>query len=314
MSEIEQYEKPATMVTTNESVTGSSIQQTAIELQDAHKIASAICRTAFVPEHFRGKPEETAVGILYGATVGFDPLTAVQQIFVIGGKPALYARAMVAIAMRAGHDIWTEEEKPGTVTVAGKRAGSDHVSRVTWTTELAKQAGYDKNPKYRSDPRSMLYARASGDVARRIAPDALLGLAYNVEEMQLAGTADVVSRPKATAKDQVRAALTTKQEPAPEESEPTDVTDVEIVPDEPETDVPEKPAPGGITKEQSKKLHASFGELNITERDDRLDYASKVVGHDLGSSADLSKAEASQVIESLVFDLERASEPAEADA
>lgn len=164
----------------------ASITETAHALADAHKIATALCQTAFVPKHFQGKPGDAAAAILYGSTIDMDPVTALQNIYVIGGKPALYARTMVAIVLSKGHEIWTEEEAEGTVTVAGRRKGSDAVERVTWTAEMAAKAGYTSNANYKNNGRAMLYARASGDVARRIAPDALLGMAHNVEELRLA--------------------------------------------------------------------------------------------------------------------------------
>lgn len=299
MTEMTKYEEPATTVDVHQSVTMSQIRQTALELQDAHTIATAICRSAFVPDHLRGKAEETAVAILYGATVGFDPITAVQQIFAIGGKPALYARAMVAIVMKAGHQIWTEEERPGFVTVAGQRAGSEHITRVTWTSELATQAGYDKNPKYRTDPRSMLYARASGDVARRIAPDALLGMAYNVEEMQLVdGEVQRPVRSTSTAKDQVRAAIAAPSEtsgsdepPAPSQAE------VDAPPSEPETGEL-------LSQAQSKKMYATFNELGLKDRDERMAYTCKVIGRTVESSNELTKSEAIKVIDALDAEIE----------
>lgn len=298
-TEIEQYENHTLVpALPQQSNALSSIQQTAIELEAAHRIAVAICNTAFVPKHFQGKPEECAVAILYGSTVGFDPVTAVQQIYVISGKPALYARAMVAIVIAAGHKVWTEEESSGSVTVCGQRAGSDKVERVTWTSQLAQLAGYTSNAKYKTDPRSMLYARASGDVARRIAPDALLGMAYNVEEMELVG--DIYVRPEpatSSSKDQVRAALGASK---PVESEPASQPEATAAP----AAAAEQPAAGGLTKAQSKKMHATFNELGITDRAARLAYASKVVGRQLGSSNELSKDEASDVIEALNVDLQ----------
>jgi len=304
MSEMTKYEEPATTVDVHQSVTQSQIRQTALELQDAHTIATAICQSRFVPDHLRGKAEETAVAILYGATVGFDPITAVQQIFAIGGKPALYARAMVAIVMKAGHEIWTEEERPGLVTVAGRRAGSEHITRVTWTSELAAQAGYDKNPKYKTDPRSMLYARASGDVARRIAPDALLGLAYNVEEMQLVDgevQRPAVQRATSTAKDRVRAAIAAPPETSGSD-EPAAVTASQAADDD---TPPSEPETGELlSSAQSKKMHATFNELGLTDRDERLAYTSKVVGRTVESSNDLTKREAIMVIDALDAEIE----------
>ena len=173
----------------------ASIEETAHALVSAHKIGTALCRTAFVPKHFAGKPEDAAAAILYGSTIDMDPVTALQNIYVIGGKPALYARTMVAIVLSKGHEIWTEEEAEGSVTVAGRRSGSEAVERVTWTAEMAQRAGYTNNANYKTNGRAMLYARASGDVARRIAPDALLGMAHNVEELTLSERPSNAERP-----------------------------------------------------------------------------------------------------------------------
>jgi hypothetical protein len=162
----------------------SLIQQTAGELEAAWRIAEVLCKTSFAPTHFRGKPEEAAVAVLYGQTIGFDPMTSIQQLYVIGGKPALYTRAMVAIVLAAGHEMWTETSTDEKVVVCGRRRGSEHTERAEWTVDRAKLAGYLSNKKYQTDPQAMLYARASGDVARKVAPDALLGMAYTVEEME----------------------------------------------------------------------------------------------------------------------------------
>ena len=165
--------------------THSPIQQTAANLSAAHQIATALAGTSFVPQHFRGKPDDCAAAILYGETVGMDAMTSLQNLYVIGGKPALYSRPMVGIVLSHGHEIWTETDTPERVVVCGRRKGSEVVERSEWTIDRARQAGYTKNAKYSTDPQAMLYARASGDVARKVAPDALLGLAYNVEELEL---------------------------------------------------------------------------------------------------------------------------------
>jgi len=172
----------------------SLVQQTAADLDAAYRIAEVLCRTSFAPQHFRGKPEEATVAILYGQGIGMDPQTALQNLYVISGKPALYARAMVAIVLGAGHEVWTETSTDECVTVCGKRRGTENVERSEWTFERAKKAGYTNNKKYTTDPQAMLYARASGDIARRVAPDALLGMGYNVEELQAAEVVDGAHR------------------------------------------------------------------------------------------------------------------------
>lgn len=151
---------------------------------DAMTLAKGLAGTAFVPSHFQGKPADTAVAIMKGAALGLDPVAALEAIYVISGKPALYARSMVALVLARGHEVWTEEADATRVTVKGRRHGSSHVEESTWDTARVKAAGLDRNRQYAAHPEAMLYARAAADVCRRIAPDVLAGLSYGVEELQ----------------------------------------------------------------------------------------------------------------------------------
>ena len=149
---------------------------------DAMTLAKGLAGTAFVPSHFQGKPADTAVAIMKGAALGLDPVAALEAIYVISGKPALYARSMVALVLARGHEVWTEEADATRVTVKGRRHGSSHVEESTWDVARVKAAGLDR--QYAAHPEAMLYARAAADVCRRIAPDVLAGLSYGVEELQ----------------------------------------------------------------------------------------------------------------------------------
>jgi len=290
---ISHYQPPQPM-----SATGTGLVQWGEALTAAHRIGSALCSTAFAPAHFRGKPEEAAAAILYGAELGFSPTQALRSIFLIGGSPGLYAKQMVALVLTHGHEVWTEEKTDAKVTVKGKRAGSTHVITETWTTARAQKAGYTKNPKYGTDPQAMLYARAAADVCRQVAPDALAGLATSVEELEYEQPFPTVrvtrSKPQPAAipepdLEQIEAAPEAMPEP---DVEPP--VDAEEVHDEPES----------ITPAQSKALHASFGDAGIKDRDARLDYCRNLIGRELTTSSDLTRAEASRVIEALKQDAE----------
>jgi len=187
------------------------------QMAAAGELGDALARTTFVPAHFRGKPDDVAAAIMYGAAIGLDPMTALRSIYVVGGNPGLYARQMAAVVVAKGHSVRTVEVTDTSATVSGQRRGSDEVETVTWTIERATRAGYVPtinpdtgkyrtnangkvigNEKYLTDPQAMLYARALGDVCRRIAPDALSGLDYSVEELHVIDHVDVapVERPK----------------------------------------------------------------------------------------------------------------------
>ncbi len=270
------------------------LNEWAANLAAAHTIGSALCTTSFAPAHFRGKPDEAAAAILYGSEVGFTPTQALQNLYVIGGKPALYARPMVAIVQAAGHEVWTEDKTDESVTVAGRRRGTPHIIRETWTLARAQRAGYTNNKKYQTDPQAMLYARAASDVCRQIAADALAGMAYSVEELQLEAVEATAARPRGL--DAVRAAAGA---PVPVEPE-TVVATVEA----------ERPGDvdGGdpISDRTRRKMFALLAKVDPNADDDtQRKGMSLVLGRKVTSRADLSEDDAHAVVAALQAELDR---------
>ena len=193
-------------------------------MSSAHKLATVLCNTAMVPQAFRGKPDDGAAAILYGAELGLKPQQALQQVFVVHGQPAIYARTMVALLKAKGYRFSTVESTDESVTV-NVVAPNGEEETSTWTIERATKAGYVKNAKYKTDPQAMLYAKAASEVSRKIAPNVLLGIKYTVEDMELEpikATAERLDKPaRGRGADAVRAALESKKakpEPEPEQS------------------------------------------------------------------------------------------------
>lgn len=272
--------------------------------QAAHQLAAPLCRTDFVPAHFKGNENAATAAILYGAEVGLSPLQALQGLFVIGGRPAMYARTMLAVTLGAGHEVRTLESTDVRAVVEAQRRGSSHVEKVVVTIDQAKRAGWTKNSKYSSEPATMLLARAQSQACRRIAPDALLGLSYSAEE--LLDEQDVQSEPKRTAR---RRTTVAEVVPPPEPDltpEPVAAAPVRVQ-EVPEPDV-EPDGPPLITRAQSAKLHATLKEQGH-DRDSGLALIGGLIGRQIGSTNDLSKAEASTVIDALDDDAPAADEP-----
>lgn len=122
--------------------------------------------------------------LIYGAELGLTPMNALTEVFVVHGRPSIYANTMVALVQAAGHEIWTESSTDTAAVVCGQRAGSTHVERVEFTMATAKRAGYvAKNQKYVTDPQAMLYARAASICCKRTAPEVLKGIP-SFEEVQ----------------------------------------------------------------------------------------------------------------------------------
>lgn len=272
--------------------TGGRLVAWAEGLAAAHRIGTALCRTAFAPKHFAGKPEDAAAAILFGDEIGLTPTQALRSIHVISGTPGLYARAMVALVQAKGHDIWTELDTPTKVAVCGQRRGSNRVERSEWTTDRARKAGYTANKKYETDPQAMLYARAASDVCRKVAADALAGLAYTVEEMELEEQPATVTLTRADTPKR-----TARRAPAPAPAEPELDEPVAESALEPQTEPEQSDL---ISDAQSKMLHTLMGKAGMTDRALGLAFCTDTTGREVGSTKDLTKTEASAVIDALM--------------
>ena len=262
--------------------TGGRLVAWATALHAAHQIGSALCQTSFAPAAFRGKPDDAAAMILYGDELGLTPGTALQSGFVVSGRPGLYARAMHAIVLSGGHEVWTVEKSDAKVTVAGRRKGSTHVHEETWTAARAQKAGYTANKKYSTDPQAMLYARALADVCRVIAPDALAGLDYTVEELELVDTPTVTitrtEAPPTKARRKPVAAAPEPEEP-PLEPEPT-------------------PAAEARSEAQMRKLWATAKDVGMDEAGFRA-WITDCLGREVESTKTLTRDEAARLIDAL---------------
>lgn len=193
----------------------NELMRQAEAMSAAHKLATVLCNTQMVPQTFRGKPDDGAAAILYGAELGLKPQQALQQVFVVHGQPAIYARTMVGLLKGQGYKFETVESTDESVTVRGT-APSGEQETSTWTIDRAKKAGYTSNKKYQTDPQAMLYAKAASEVSRRLAPDVLLGIKYAAEDLELEPV-----KMNATRQDVAQQALSApapkkKQEPEPE--------------------------------------------------------------------------------------------------
>lgn len=151
----------------------------------AKALADALCDSDLVPATYRGKPGNGAAAILYGAELGLNPIQSLQQIFVVHGAPAIYARTAVALVKRHGVVVETVSSTNEAVTVRGSDRRTGQTEQSTWDIPRAQLAGYTSNKKYQTDPQAMLYAKAAMEVCRKIAPDVLLGIPYSREELEM---------------------------------------------------------------------------------------------------------------------------------
>ena len=272
-----------------------SLMEWAQELTAAHQLGTALCSTEFVPQSFRGKPEAAAAAILAGKSLGLDPMNALANIFVVSGRPSMYARTMAALVMQAGHTIRRIEATDQRVIYEGKRKGDATFTRVEWTIARAQKAGYTSNKKYQTDPIGMLTAKCQAEICRVIAPDVLTGIAAtSVEEVELDDLGETGT--SAAAEPKAKRTITRKQAPAPEL--PAAVHEAPAPEEEaPEPEAAPEHAEPGITTAQLTKLNIILQEQGLTDRDDKLKYLSTYLGRSIESSKDLTKSEAHRIID-----------------
>lgn len=301
-TELAHYTGPTAPAVAEPNGTIARLSDWADEARAAASIATSLCKTSFVPEVFRGKPEEATAAILTGHELGLSPMASLRAIYVIKGTPAMYANTLRAVVQSQGHDIWVEESTDTRAIVAARRRGASDVERVTWTMDRAKKAGLAGNQQYQKNPQAMLVARATAEVCRRIAADALHGIPYAVEELDEQGDGGTTTEP--VAKPAPR--RTAKRAPV-EPKQPTPAPEPDF--DEPPASAEASDQGDGldvftpITPAQLKKLQVSLREYGITDRDAGLAYYADTIGREVASSKDLSKDEASRIIDKLEKEL-----------
>lgn len=147
-------------------------------LEMSRSLAHHFCNTAMVPAHFRNKPEDGAVAIMWGNEIGLDALQSLQNVAVINGTPSLWGDAVVAIVKGSGQcELLTSayDEETRTFTVTTKRVNEPEESRsYSWADAVA--AGLSTRDTYKKHPKRMLHARARSHLLHDVYPDLLKGI------------------------------------------------------------------------------------------------------------------------------------------
>lgn len=158
----------------------------------AYQMAQKLAATSFVPASLRGKPGDITAAILAGAELGLPPMATLKSIDVIQGTPALRAHAMRGLLLSKGHEIELVESRDDYCKMRGRRRGSESWQEVEWDLGRARLLGLLNKPEWKKQPRTMLVARATGELSRLIASDALYGMPYVAEELEGTIHAEVV--------------------------------------------------------------------------------------------------------------------------
>lgn len=145
-------------------------------------IAANIATTSLAGQ-YRGKPDEVTAVILAGHELGIQPMTSLKSIDVIQGQPALRAHAMRGLLQSKGHEIELVESDDNHCIMRGRRKGATDWQTVVWDIPRAQKLGLLGKDQWKKQPKTMLINRATGEICRLVAADALHGMPYAAEEL-----------------------------------------------------------------------------------------------------------------------------------
>lgn len=156
-------------------------------LSETYRIAQAVCAAKMAPKGL-DTPEACMIAIMHGLELGLSPLSALQRIAVINGRPTIWGDGALAIVKASGFceaiEEWIEGDKHETwnaVCNVMRRGDIIPVER-RFSVEDAKRAKLWGKPGPWSDyPKRMLQMRARAFALRDAFPDVLGGL-YLTEE------------------------------------------------------------------------------------------------------------------------------------
>lgn len=291
---IQQWEQRAEVaLSTPQDAAIARLTEWAQSADAAYQVATRLSDSAFVPQQFRGKPVETTAAILAGLEVGLSPMQAIRSFDIIQGQAAPRAITLRALVQAHGHEMVLVESNASRCRMKGRRKGSSEWQTVTWTIERARDLKLDGKDNWKKQPAAMLVARATSELARLIASDAILGVGYSSEEVADGGTYDAGVSDVTTTPTRKSGTRKMSRRPKPAAEDGTPVRDEEG---------------------QRAAMFATFNDatsigLMSDERGVRLDYIGQVLGREVETSNDLTWDDVSQVIDALKADIEAFEQP-----
>jgi hypothetical protein len=267
------------------------VQNNTNDLTARMTYAKALAASNLLPRDYRQNPANVLVAIEYGNALGLAPMVAIQTIHVVDGKPTASAQLIGSLVRRAGHRLRVTGDSKHAIAEIVRSDDPDYTFRSEWTIGRAQAAKLTGKGVWTQYPDAMLKARAITEVARDACPEVLAGVAYTPEELGV----DDASHGSFVATEPTPAFVEAQTYTASSswDAEPVE-GDIEQAPDF-------VPCSGKqrayITAQFSKKaieIDIPMSPIGI------LDVLSRYVSRDLESLEDLSKDEASDIIDKLL--------------
>lgn len=185
MSLVETAE-PRAMVTV-----GSDLFSDPATFEHAQRVAKVYAASSLIPEHLRGNVADCLIALQIARRLNEDPLTVLQNIYVVSGRPGFKTEYMISRARRSGvfkgPITWRTAGQGDTLAVTAVAILADTGEEIAVTTDMrmAKAEQWTRNPKYASMPEHMLRWRSAAMLIRLYAPEVMIGVPI-IEEVEMA--------------------------------------------------------------------------------------------------------------------------------
>lgn len=150
-------------------------------MEDIFLFSKAVIDSGMAPKGF-DSPQKILVAIQMGMEVGLAPMSSLQNIAVINGRPTIYGDAVPGICQSEVEDYKDEmlgsegDDGWGYKVTVSRRGRASPITR-TFTVADAKKAGlWLKSGPWSQYPKRMLLMRARTFAFRDAFPDKLRGL------------------------------------------------------------------------------------------------------------------------------------------
>jgi len=155
-------------------------------IEEVFRLATAIHKSGMAPSSL-GTAEKITIAIMFGLEIGLSPMTALNKIAVVNGRPCVWGDAVPALLLARGfrlHEFMEGEVGTERAAVCRVTRPDGAVIERRFSVADAMQAGlWGKQGPWKQYPDRMLQMRARGFAARDGAADALAGL-YLQDEME----------------------------------------------------------------------------------------------------------------------------------
>jgi hypothetical protein len=179
------------------------------KFEQAYRVARLFSASEFVPEAYRGKPENCFLALQMSTRLRVDPMMFMQRTYIVHGRPGMEATLVIALVNARGPFTgpiqWSVvgEGMDKTCTAYATHKVTGEVCKAECSMRMAEAEGWiaKSGSKWKTLPDMMLRYRSAAFLARLYAPECIMGLSTvdELDDITVDGEVDVTPRVRSSA-------------------------------------------------------------------------------------------------------------------